>query len=237
MRYPLAAFIGLTVAVAAIPASAAKDPGRQKTAAPPIKRLTVKFVSANLETGVVKAKDLKGRPITFHATRKTAVIRKLRVVKGEGFKPRPGESLFIRYWPMKSGQKILQAIMDSWSGTIFVELLKPGRQGKLIKVDFPKRAISVDVKGLGPKRWTLAPNAILLFNLAPARLQGDPKIKPGPKGASPNVFRVGNDVTAILTKGGKVRGLVDTPSHFYLMMAKKRLDKDAAEGPPKPRQP
>jgi len=240
MRYSMVALAVLGLAICAGPAQAAAPTGAPKPgqaakpAAPPIKQETVRFVNANLETLIVRVKDMKGRILTFKATKKTALVRDLQPVRGEDFKAKPGEMLVIRYWPMKPGENILQAIMDAQTATILAELTKGALGGKLLKADFSRRTISVQAQGAGPKAWTLAPNAIILANWKPGNIAGDPTIKPPPKGELPNILKLGDNVYVVLTKGNKVRGLMDVATFKWLIVAKTYLDKKTEEGPPQP---
>lgn len=240
MRYSMVALAVLGLAICAGPAQAAAPTGAAKPgqaakpAAPPIKQETVRFVNANLETLIVRVKDMKGRILTFKATKKTALVRNLRPVRGEDFNPKPGEMLVIRYWPMKPGENILQSIMDVQTATSLAELTGGTLGGKLLKADFSRRTISVQVQGAGPKAWTLAPNAIILANWKPAKIAGDPTIKPPPKGELPNIIKLGDEVRVVLTKDNKVRGVMDAGTFVWLTMAKTYLDQKTGEGPPQP---
>lgn len=237
MRYSLAAVVAVSLFLGAGKGQTAKPAQAPKPAVPPLARATVKFVDANLETSIVHVRDMKGNLLTLKGTSKTAVVRDLQPMQGEAFKPKPGEVLAVRYWPMKSGENILQAIMDARTGIILTDLTKDAITGKLLKVEYAKRAVTVQVPKAAPKRWTLAPNAIILANWKLAKLEGDPSIKPGAKGSPDNVLKSGVDVRVVLTKDKKVRGLMDVLSHNWVRLAKMYLDGRAAQGPPQPSQP
>ncbi len=240
MRFMLAVFVATSLALGCDLVAAAKPfrPVSPEKAAIPLKEMAAKFVDADLETGAVHVRDLKGNIVAFRGTSRTVVVRDLRSVRPEAFHGKRGEPLLVRYWPSWPGEQmpILHAVMDAQTAAILSHLADAKAQlsGKLVKVDYPKRSVSVRVSKGGTKMFALGPNAIMLKGNRPAKLEGDPSVAAGAKGRPENVFRAGDSVFLLLTKDKKDRALLDGNARGYIDATKAVLDAAAAEGPPAP---